>query len=66
MPKLKTHRGVAKRCKVSGTGKILYKHAGKSHLLTKKARRTKRHLKDTVKVSKTDAWALRRLMPYSL
>jgi large subunit ribosomal protein L35 len=64
MPKLKTHRGVAKRFKVSATGKIRHKRAGKSHLLTKKERRIKRHLKDTVTVGRADAWTLRRLIPY--
>lgn len=64
MPKLKTHRGTAKRFKISGTGKILYRRAGKSHLLTKKTRRAKRHLKDTAVVTKTEAGILRRLIPY--
>jgi large subunit ribosomal protein L35 len=64
MPKLKSHRGVAKRFKVSGTGKIRHKRAGKSHLLTKKDRRVKRHMKDTVTVNPGDAWALKKLIPY--
>jgi large subunit ribosomal protein L35 len=64
MPKMKTHRGVAKRFKVSATGKILRKKAGKSHLLTKKSRRIKRHLKDTETLNQTDAGLIRRLMPY--
>lgn len=64
MPKMKTHRGVAKRFKVSATGKIMRKKAGKSHLLTKKSRRIKRHLKDTETLNKSDAGLIRRLMPY--
>ena len=64
MPKLKTHRGVAKRFKVTGTGKIRHKRAGKSHLLTKKTRKLKRHLKDTVTVTAASAVFLRRLLPY--
>ncbi len=64
MPKLKTHRGVAKRFKTSGTGKIRHQRAGKSHLLTKKSRRRKRHLKDTIVVHQTNTQTLRRLMPY--
>lgn len=64
MPKIKTHRGVAKRFKISATGKIMYKRAGKSHLLTKKSRRTKRHLRDTVIVSQSDKKSIKRLLPY--
>jgi large subunit ribosomal protein L35 len=66
MPKLKTHRGVAKRFKISGTGKIRHKRAGKSHLLTKKTRSVKRHMKETVSVHPTAVEALRRLTPYGL
>ena len=62
MPKLKTHRGAAKRFKISGTGKIRSKRAGKSHLLTKKSRSAKRHMKSTVTVSKANASSLRRLL----
>ena len=36
MPKMKTHRGAAKRFKVTATGKIKRKQAGKSHLLAHK------------------------------
>ena len=66
MPKHKTNRGAAKRFKVSGTGKIRHKRAGKSHLLTKKSRKAKRHMKDTVTVSSTHATTMRRLIPYGL
>ena len=63
MPKIKSHRGVAKRFKFSATGKIMRKKAGKSHLLTKKSRRRKRHLKDSAVVSRSDYRSLRQLMP---
>ena len=39
MPKMKTHRGAAKRFKVTATGKIKRYHAFKSHILTKKQQR---------------------------
>jgi large subunit ribosomal protein L35 len=43
MPKMKTHRGAAKRFKVTGTGKILRRKAFRSHLLEKKpSARTRR------------------------
>lgn len=42
---MKTNRSAAKRFKVTANGKIMHKKAGKSHLLRKKNRKTKRHLK---------------------
>lgn len=45
MPKMKTHRGTAKRVKVTGTGKYVVKHSGKSHILTKKTRKRKNRIK---------------------
>lgn len=45
MPKMKTHRGAAKRFKVTGSGKIKRGHAGKSHILTKKSSKRKRNLR---------------------
>jgi large subunit ribosomal protein L35 len=61
MPKLKTNKSVAKRFKVSASGKIRYKRAGKSHLLTGKSRRRKRHMKRTASVTNTEAATLRKL-----
>ena len=37
MPKMKTHRGAAKRFKKTGTGKIVRAHSNRRHILTKKA-----------------------------
>ena len=45
MPKMKTHRGTAKRVKVTGTGKYVVKHSGTSHILTKKTKKRKNRLK---------------------
>ncbi len=43
MPKMKTHRGAAKRFKVTGTGRILRRKAFRSHILEKKpSKRTRR------------------------
>jgi large subunit ribosomal protein L35 len=44
MPKQKTHRGAAKRFKVTGTGKIRRRNSNRSHLLEKKSSRRKRRL----------------------
>ena len=37
MPKMKTHKGTAKRFRRTGTGKLMHAHAFKSHILTKKS-----------------------------
>ncbi len=44
MPKMKTNSSAKKRFKVSGSGNIKRKHAFKSHILTKKGKKRKRHL----------------------
>ena len=49
MPKMKTHRGTAKRVKVTGTGKFVVKHSGKSHILTKKTSKRKRKIRAKIK-----------------
>jgi len=49
MPKMKTHRGAAKRFKVTGTGKIMRRKAFRSHILEKKpSKRTRRLARETV------------------
>ncbi len=45
MPKMKTHKGAAKRFKVTGTGKVRRFKAFKSHILTKKTSKRKRRLR---------------------
>lgn len=65
MPKLKTHRGAAKRFKISGSGKVRHKRAGKSHLLAKKNRSTKRRMKKTVTASPARSKLLKQLLPYA-
>jgi large subunit ribosomal protein L35 len=49
MPKMKTHRGAAKRFKVTGSGKIMRRRAFRSHILEKKSStRTRRLARETV------------------
>jgi large subunit ribosomal protein L35 len=64
MPKLKSHRGAAKRFKKTATGKFKRGHAFKGHILTSKARSRKRKLKGTTTVSPQDTAKLRRMLPY--
>lgn len=44
MSKMKTHKGTKKRVKVTGSGKLVIKHSGKSHILTKKSNKRKKRL----------------------
>ena len=45
MPKMKTHKGAAKRFRVTGSGKVKRYKAFKSHILTKKTSKRKRRLR---------------------
>jgi large subunit ribosomal protein L35 len=64
MPKLKTHRGAAKRFKKTGTGKFLRARAFKQHLLTSKTTKIKRHMRGTEEVAEQDVARLKRMLPY--
>jgi len=64
MPKLKTHRGLAKRVKVTATGKIKRSRAFHSHLLSSKTRKQKRNLSKTVVVHSTNQKNVKKLVPY--
>ncbi|HEY0874045.1 MAG TPA: 50S ribosomal protein L35 [Vicinamibacterales bacterium] len=63
MPKLKTHRGAAKRFKKTGTGKFKRSSAFKRHILTSKTRSRKRGLKGTTLVAAADEAKLRTMLP---
>ena len=63
MPKIKSHRGAAKRFKKTATGKFLRGKAFKQHILTSKDRKRKRGLRGTVAVSPADAEKLARMLP---
>ena len=63
MPKMKTHRGAAKRFKKTGSGKIKRFRAYGSHILTKKSARRKRRLRKPTLVSPSDYKRVERLLP---
>lgn len=65
MPKMKTHRGAAKRFKLTGTGKIKKAKAYKSHILEKKSAKRKRNLRKSGLVSAADAQKIKLLIPYA-
>ena len=64
MPKIKTHRGAAKRFKKTGTGKLLRNHAFKKHILTKKAPGRKAALSAETEVSKANEKTVKKMLPY--
>ena len=64
MPKIKTHRGAAKRFRVTKSGLIKRGKAYKSHILNKKSTKRKRLLRKAAYVHGTNLKALRLLMPY--
>ena len=51
---IKTKKSVAKRFKITATGKVMRKHAGKRHLLATKGPKRRRHLRASVEVSPSD------------
>jgi len=55
MPKLKTHRGAAKRIKKTASGKFKRHHAYHSHILSKKSRKRKRNLRASAILKPCDA-----------
>ena len=64
MPKMKTHRGSAKRFSLTGTGKLKRNKAGKQHILTKKRTKRKRPMRQHDLVSDADASRVKRSLPY--
>jgi large subunit ribosomal protein L35 len=64
MPKLKSHRGAAKRFKKTATGKFTRTKAFKRHILTSKPTNRKRNARGSVVVHKSDMHRVKRMLPY--
>jgi large subunit ribosomal protein L35 len=64
MPKLKTHRGAAKRFSLTGTGRVKRSKAFASHILSTKTRKRKRNLRKSTLVHETNEPIIKRLIPY--
>ena len=62
MPKMKTHRGLAKRIKVTGSGRLKRRNANLSHILEKKSPKRKRNLRESTLVAKVDEKRMARLI----
>jgi len=65
MPKLKTRKAVAKRFKITATGKVKHYRSGKSHILTKKNAKRKRRLAKPKILEGTQAKMIKKMLPYS-
>jgi len=65
MPKLKTKKAVAKRFKVTGTGKLTYHKCNKQHILGKKSPKRKRKLRRAAVVDATNVKQVKRMIPYA-
>jgi large subunit ribosomal protein L35 len=64
MPKLKTHKGAAKRFRLTATGKVKRGHSHARHILTKKTAKRKRNLDIDVLVAEADTPRVKRMLPY--
>ena len=64
MPKMKTHRGAAKRFKKTKNGKIKFRRAFRNHILTHKTTKRKRHLRASAYLSEADAQNVKKMLPY--
>lgn len=64
MPKIKTHKGAARRFRISSTGKIMHAKIGKSHLRRKKPARVKRQYAVQVVVNSANEARVKKLLPY--
>ena len=64
MPKLKTHRGAAKRMKVTGSGKVMRYKANRGHLLTGKPAKRMRNLRKGALVPEVLQDSMKKLLPF--
>ncbi|HOD12882.1 MAG TPA: 50S ribosomal protein L35 [Candidatus Omnitrophota bacterium] len=65
MPKLKTNRSARKRFHVTKTGKLKKRSAFRGHILGKKSRKRKRHLRQSSYLTNSDAKKIRKILPYA-
>ncbi len=64
MPKIKTHRGAAKRFSVTKSGKVKRGKAYKSHILNKKSTKRKRNLRKGTYIAAQEEKNIKQLIPY--
>lgn len=64
MPKIKTHRGAAKRFSITKNGKVKMNKSFRRHILTKKSTKRKRQLRKQSYCSVANAAVIKKLIPY--
>ncbi|MBC7766275.1 MAG: 50S ribosomal protein L35 [Hyphomonadaceae bacterium] len=64
MPKIKTHKGAAKRFSITKSGKVKRSKAYRRHILTKKSTKTKRQLRKTGYLSSANEATIKKMIPY--
>jgi large subunit ribosomal protein L35 len=62
MPKMKSHRGAAKRFKKTGSGKVRRNKGYHRHILTKKTTKRKRQLREQPEVADVDKSRIQRML----
>ena len=62
--KLKTHKGAAKRFKLTATGKVIRGHAYARHIVTSKPSKRKRKLGQSTPVAASDVHHVKAMLPY--
>ncbi len=62
---IKTKKSVAKRFKITATGKVMRSRAGKRHLLQSKSAKRRRGLGGTVVTDKTDVYRIKQSLPFT-
>jgi len=62
MPKMKTHKGLSKRVKLTGSGKVKRKRCGGGHLMSGKSAKHRRKIRSSALVVGAKAAAIRRLL----
>ena len=64
MPKMKTHRGAAKRFRIAKNGKIKRNKAYHTHILTKKSSKRKRNLRKGTYIAPVEEKKIKKMLPY--
>lgn len=64
MPKIRSHKGAAKRFSANASGRFKRKQSHRSHILTKKTTKRKRHLRSAVEVHASDTALVKKMLPY--
>jgi large subunit ribosomal protein L35 len=64
MPKIRTHQSTQKTFRLTGTGKVMARHAFQSHNLSKKSAKRKRAFTGVQLVDRTEVKTIKRFAPY--